>query len=136
MHRSVRRVPDSQRLLVKVHRVLKHQATFIACVDALWSPYRIYRNIQFAISRRGKRYARILNLIELKRIMTAYGFTIEKFFGDVLLAQVITRLLYEPKGKVLADKVLNATQPLDRHLTNLPFLKSLSEHYIVEARKE
>jgi len=129
-------VPDSHRLLVEAHRVLKHQATFIACLDSLWSPSRIHTNVQFAISRRRKKHARISNCIELKRSLTACDFIIEKFFGDVLLAQVMTRLLYEPKGKVSADKVLKATQPLDSHLTHLPLFKSLSEHYIIDARKK
>ena len=129
-------VPDSQRLLVEANRVLKHQARLIVCADALWSPYRIFRNIQFAISRRGKRYARIFNSRELQRTFTTCGFQVEKFFGDVLLAQIITRLLFDPKATVLADKVLKATQPLDHHLTNMPLLKSLSAHYIIEARKE
>jgi len=129
-------VPDSHRLLVEVNRVLKHQARLIVCVDALWSPYRVYRKIQGFIGRRRKRYARIFNSRELQHVLATSGFTVEKFFGDILLAQVVTRLLFDPKGKVLADKVLKATQPLDRHLTNLPLLKSLSAHYIIEARKE
>jgi len=129
-------VPDSYRLLVEASRVLKHQARFIGCVGALWSPSRVCRNIQSAIIRRGKKRARIPNALELKRTLTACGFIIEKFFGDVILAQVFTHLLYEPEGKVLADKVLKITQPLDRHLTKLPILKSLSDHYIIEARKK
>ncbi len=129
-------VPDSHRLLVEANRVLKPQARFIACVDALWSPYRICRNIQSAITYCGKRHARFLNSLELKRTLMAGGFMIEKFFGDVMLAQVISHLLYEPKGKVSADRFLRVTQPLDRHLTNLPILKCLSEHYIIDARKK
>jgi SAM-dependent methyltransferase len=129
-------VLDSHRLLAEANRVLKHQATFIACVDALWSPYRIYRTIQLAASHCGKRYARIFNYLELKRTVIACDFIIEKFIGDVLLGQVIARLLYEPKGKAIADKVLKATQPLDSRLTDLPLFKSLSEHYIIEARKK
>jgi len=128
-------VPDSHRLLVEANRVLKHQAKLIVCEDALWSPYRIYRKIQGFFGRSGKRYARIFSSRELQRTLTTSGFIIEKFFGDVLLAQSVTRLLFEPKGIVLADKVLKATQPLDRRLTNLPLLKSLSAHYIIEARK-
>jgi hypothetical protein len=129
-------VPDSDKLLVEANRVLKHQAKIIVCVDALWSPYRIFRKIQFAVGRRGKRYARVFNSRELERAFTTSGFVVERFFGDVLLAQVITRLLFDPKAKALAEKVLKATQPFDRHLTNLPLLRSLSEHYIIEARKE
>jgi len=115
---------------------VKHQAKLVVCVDALWSPYRIYRKIQLAVSRCGKRYARIFNARELQRVFTKSGFAVEKFFGDVLLAQVITRSLFDPKAIVLADTVLEATQPIDRHLTNLPYLKSLSAHYIIEARKK
>jgi len=129
-------VPDSDRLLVETNRVLKHQAKLVVCVDALWSPYRIYRKIQLAVSRREKRYARIFNSRELQRALTVCGFVVEKFFGDVLLAQVITHLLFDPKATVLSSKVLKVTQPLDGHLTNLPLLKSLSAHYIIEARKE
>lgn len=129
-------VPDSHRLLAEANRVLKHQAKLIVCVDALWNPYRIYRKMQFAVSRSRKSYSRPFNSRELQRAFTTYGYVVEKFFGDVLLAQVVTRLLFEPKATVLADKVLKATQPLDRYLTNLPLLKSLSAHYIVEARKE
>ena len=128
-------VPDSSRLLVEINRVLKHQAKLIVCVDAIWSPYRIYRKTQSILTRRVKRYARIFNSRELKRVFMACGFIVEKFFGDILLAQVITRLLFDPKATVLANKVLKATQPFDRHLTNLPLFKSLSAHYIVEARK-
>jgi len=129
-------VPDCHRFLIEANRVIKQQASFIACVDALWSPYRIYRNIKFAISRPRKRLVRILNLVELKRTLTSCGFTIEKFFGDVMLAQVIAHSLYEARGKVLALKVLRATQLLDPYLTNMPLFKSLSEHYIIEARKK
>jgi len=129
-------VPDSDRLLVEINRVLKHQAKLIVCVDALWSPYRIYRKIQLAVSRCGKRYARIFSARELQRVFTKCGFAVEKFFGDVLLAQVITHSLFDPKTIVLADTVLKATQLIDRHLTNLPYLKSLSAHYIIEARKK
>jgi len=129
-------VPDSHKLLFEANRVLKHQARLIVCVDALWSPYRIYRKIQFAVSRRGKRYARIYQSRELKRAFTTSGFVVEKFFGDVLLAQLATRLLFDPKRTVLADKVLKLTQPLDRGLTSLPILKSLSVHYIIEAKKK
>jgi len=128
-------VPDSQKLLVETNRVLKHQAKLIVCADALWSPYRIYRKIQLATRRRGKRYARIFNARELQQVLTTCGFRVEKFFGDVLLAQIITRLLFDPKAAVFGDIVLKATQPFDRHLTNLPFIKSLSAHYIIKARK-
>ena len=129
-------VPDSYRLLAEANRVLKHQAKLIVCVDALWNPYRIYRKIQRFIGRSGKRYARVPNSRELQRALAICGYVVEKFFGDVLLAQIITRLLFDPKATVLADKVLKATQPIDRYLTNLPLLKSLSAHYIIEARKE
>lgn len=128
-------VPDSLRLLDEVNRVLKHQAKLIICVDALWSPYRIYRKMQLAIGHQ-KRYACILNSRELQHTLAACGFVVKKFFGDVLLAQVITRLLFDPKATALADKVLKATQPFDRHLTNLPLIKYLSAHYIIEARKK
>jgi len=64
------------------------------------------------------------------------GFVVERFFGDILLAQVLTRLLFDPKRTVLAGKVLKATQPMDSYLTNLPLLKSLSAHYIIEAKKK
>jgi len=106
-------VPDSHKLLIEANRVVKHQAKLIVCVDAPWSPYS-----------------------ELQRAFTRSGFVVEKFFGDILLAQVVARLLFDPEKTVLADKVLKATQPFDRHLTNLPFLKSLSAHFIIEARKE
>jgi len=129
-------VPVSYGVLFEAHRVLKRQAKLILCVDALWSPYRVFRKIQAFVGRSGKRYSRIFNSRELQRELTTCGFTVEKFFGDVLLAQVVTRLLFDPKTTVLADKVLKATQPLDRHLTNLPLLKSLSAHYIIEARKK
>jgi len=129
-------VPDYDKLLGEVNRVLKHQAKLIVCVDALWSPYRIYRKVQLAVSQRQKRYSRVLNSMELQRAFKACGFAIEKFFGDILLAQVITRQLFDPETTVLADRVLKATQPLDRYLTNMPLLKSLSAHYIIEARKE
>jgi len=129
-------VPGSHRLLVEANRVLKHQATFIACIDALWSPYRISRNVQLVVSHRRRRHARISNYKELKRTLTTCNFIIEKFFGDVLFAQIISHWLYEPKEKALAGKVLKATQPIDRHLTNMPLVKSLSEHYIIEARKK
>jgi len=112
-------VPDSHKLLVEAGRVLKQKAKLIVCVDTLGSPF-----------------ARIHNSKELQHAFTTCGFVVEKFFGDVLLAQVVTRLLFDPKATVLADKVLKATQPLDRRLTNLPLLKSLSAHYIIEARKE
>ena len=128
-------VPDSYSLLVEVNRVLRHQAKLIVCVDALWSPYRVYREAQFVLGRRRKRYARIFNSREL-RAFKLCGFVVEKFFGDVLLAQVITRLLFDPNATALANKILKVTQLLDRHLTNLPLLKSLSAHYIIEARKE
>jgi len=129
-------VPDSHKLLAEACRVLKHQAKLIVCVDALWNPYRIYRKIQRALSRRGKRYARIYNSRELQLLFTRCGFVIEKFFGDILLAQVFTSLLFDPKAIILADKVLKTTQPIDCHLTSLPLLKSLSAHYIIEARKK
>jgi len=129
-------VPDSNKLLVEANRVLKHQAKLIVCTDALWSPYRIYRKVQGAVSRGGKRYARIFNSRELQRAFATSGFVVEKFLGDVLLAQVITRLLYNPKATVFANEVLKATQPLDRRLLNLSLLKSLSAHYIIEARKK
>ncbi len=129
-------VPDSHGLLAEVNRLLKRQGKLIVCVDALWSPCRIYRKIQFGVSRRGKRYTQIFSSRKLQRAFVVNGFVVEKFFGDVLLAQVITRLLFDPKARVLAGKVLKATQPLDRLLTNLPVLKSLSSHYIIEARKE
>jgi len=129
-------VPDSQRLLFEANRVLKHQAKLIICVDALWGPYRIYRKVQGFIDRSRKRYSRIFNSRELYLALTACGFVVKRFFGDVLLAQVVTRLLFDPKRTVLANKVLKVTQPLDRYLTNLPLLKSLSAHYIIEARKE
>lgn len=112
-------VPDSHKLLVEACRVLKHKAKLIVCVDTLGSPF-----------------ARIHNSRELQHAFTTCGFVVEKFFGDVLLAQVVTRLLFDPKATVLADKFLKVTQPLDRRLTNLPLLKSLSAHYIIEARKE
>jgi len=127
-------VPDSYRFLAEANKVLKHQAKLIVCVDAP-SPYRIYRKIQRFMGRSGKRYARVLNSRELQQALKTCGYAVEKFFGDVLLAQVITRLLFDPKAIVLAGKVLKATQPIDRHLTNLPLLKSLSAHYIIEARK-
>jgi len=129
-------VPDSRRLLVDANRVLKHRARLILCTDALWSPYRIYRKGQSYVYRREKRYAPIFSSRELQRTLTRCGFIVGRFFGDVLLAQVITRLLYEPKGLVLSEKVLKVTQPLDRHLTNLPLIKSLSAHYIIEAMKK
>jgi len=130
-------VPDSHKLLVETNRVIKHQAKLIVCVDALWSPYRIYRKIQgVAGDPSGRRYASIFSSRELQQVLTTCGFMVEEFLGDVLLAQVITRLLYEPRGRLLADKVLRVTQPLDRRLTSLPLLKSLSAHYIIDARKK
>jgi len=129
-------VPNFHRLLTETGRVLKHQGKLILCVDALWSPYRIYKNIKFAIVHHRKRIVRILTIMELNRTLRTCGFIVERFFGDVLLAQVIAHLLYEPKAKVLANNVLKLTQPLDRYLTNLLILKTFSEHYIIEARKK
>jgi len=128
-------VPDSHRLLVEASRVLKHQAKLVLCVDALWSPYRIYRETQGVIGGE-KRNSRSFNSRELKLALTGCGFVLEKFLGDVLLAQVVLRSLFDPRRTVWTDKVLRATQPLDRRLTNLPLLKSLSAHYIMEAKKK
>jgi ubiquinone/menaquinone biosynthesis C-methylase UbiE len=50
-----------------------------------------------------------------------------------LLRLESTRL---PKWKTLANKVLRMTEPIDSHLRNLPILRFLSEHYIIEARKK
>jgi len=50
-----------------------------------------------------------------------------------LLRLESTRL---PKWKTFANKVLRMTEPVDSHLRNLPILRFLSEHYIIEARKK
>jgi len=73
-------VPDSYRLLAEINRVLRHRAKLIVCVDALWSPYRIYRKAQFVLIRRRKRYSRIFNSRELQRAFITCGFVVEKFF--------------------------------------------------------
>jgi len=125
-------VPDPLRLLVETNRVLKRQAKLLICVDAVWNPYR---KPQPAITR-GSRYNRITGSKELQRKLRAAGFIVEKFFGDILLAQVVSNLLFDPKANVLAGRILKATQPLDRCLTNLPLLKFLSAHYIIEATKK
>jgi len=125
-------VPDPPRVLVETSRVLKRQAKLIVCVDALWKPCR---KAQLAVTR-GSRYNRIMGSRELQHKLRAAGFIVEKFFGDVLLAQVFSDLLFDPKAKVLANRILKATQPFDRCLTNLPLLKFLSAHYIIEARKK
>jgi len=125
-------VADPLRLLVETNRVLKRQAKLIICVDAVWNPYR---KAQLAVAR-GNKYNRITGSRELQRELRAAGLIVEKFFGDILLAQVASDLLFDPKAKVLANKILKATQPLDRRLMNLPLLKFLSAHYIIEARKK
>jgi len=125
-------VPDPLRVLVETSRVLKRQAKLIVCLDALWNPYR---KAQLA-STRGNIYNRITGSRELQHKLRAAGFIVEKFFGDVLLAQVFSDLLFDPKDKVLANRILKATQPFDRCLTNLPLLRFLSAHYIIEARKK
>jgi len=125
-------VPDPLRLMVETNRVLKRQAKLIICVDAVWNPYR---KAQPALTR-GNKHNRITGSKELQRKLRASGFIVEKFFGDILLAQVVSNLLFDPKAQVLANRILKATQPLDRCLTNLPLLKSLSAHYIIEARKK
>jgi len=116
-------IPDPHRLLVEANRVLKCQANLIVCVDALWSRSR-------------RRYARIFGSKKLQQAFTACGFVVKAFFGDILLAQVFMHLLFDPKRTVLAAKVLEATQPLDRRIANLPLLRSLSAHYIIEAKKK
>jgi len=125
-------VPDPLRVLVETYRVLKRQAKLIVCVDSYWNPYR---KAQLAVAP-GSRYNRIMGSRELQHKLRATGFIVEKFFGDVLLGQVFSDLLFDPKAKALANKILNATQPFDRCLTNLPLLKFLSAHYIIEARKK
>jgi ubiquinone/menaquinone biosynthesis C-methylase UbiE len=128
-------VPDAQKLLHETSRVLIKQAKLIICVDALWSPYRIYRKVQFLINARRKRYSRIISARELRQTLTMSGFVVETFFGDVLLAQILTHLLFDPKATRLANTILKATQPFDRRLANLPFVKSFYAHYIVKAKK-
>jgi ubiquinone/menaquinone biosynthesis C-methylase UbiE len=128
-------LPNPLRALIDAHRVLKNEARLIICVDSLWSPYRIYRKVQGLVGRSTRKQSRILNSIELEHMLTACGFAVEQFFGDILLAQITMRIMYEPRGVMLANRVLKATQPIDRYLTNLPYLKSLSAYYIIEARK-
>jgi ubiquinone/menaquinone biosynthesis C-methylase UbiE len=53
-------LPDKYRLLLEAHRVLRYDATFIACVDAAWSPYRFIRNVQFAFGCHRRRNANLL----------------------------------------------------------------------------
>jgi len=125
-------VPDPLRLLVETNKVLKPQAKLIICVDAVWNPYR---KAQPTITR-GNKEKRITGSKELQHKLRAAGFIVEKFFGDILLAQVVSNLLFDPKANVLAGRILKATQPLDRCLTNLPLLKFLSAHYIIEATKK
>jgi len=125
-------IPDPLRLLVETNRVLKRRAKLIICVDAVWNPYR---KAQPAVTR-GSRYNRITGSRELQHKLRTAGFIVEKFFGDILLAQVVSNLLFDPKAQVLANRILKTTQPLDRCLTNLPLLKFLSAHYVIEARKK
>jgi ubiquinone/menaquinone biosynthesis C-methylase UbiE len=127
--------PNPHRALSDANRVLKNQARLIICVDSLWSPYRIYRKAQRLTSHSTRKQSRIVNSTELEHLLTACGFAVERFFGDILLGQIIMRMMYEPRRIVLAKRVLKVTQPIDRYLTDLPFLKSLSAHYIIEARK-
>jgi ubiquinone/menaquinone biosynthesis C-methylase UbiE len=125
-------VGDPLRLLVETGRVLKPRAKLIACVDAPWNPYR---KIQLATTR-GNIYNRITGSRELQHKFKASGFIVTKFFGDVLLAQVVSNLLFDPNAAVLANRILKATRPFDSLLANLPLLKFFSAHYIIEARKK
>jgi len=125
-------VPDPLRLLVETSRVLKRQAKLIACVDATWSPYRKAQPAAI----RGNRYNRITGSRELQHKLRASGFIVTKFFGDVLLGQVFSDLLFDPIAVVLANRILKATRPFDSLLTNLPLIKFLSAHYVIEARKK
>ena len=125
-------VPDPFRLLIETGRVLKRQAKLIACVDAPWNPYRKAQ----LVATCGNRYNRIRGSRELQHKLRASGFVVRKFFGDFLLAQVVSDLLFDPNARVLANRILRATQPFDSLLTNLPIIKFLSAHYIIEARKK
>jgi len=127
-------VPNYHRLLAEARRVLKPDGRLFACVDSLWSPYRLFRLGQ-RLTRRERGYTHAFSSMELKASLTTRGFRVERLFGDVLLAQVALRLLFDPKGEAVASKVLRMTQPLDYYLTRLPLLKAFSAHYFVEARK-
>jgi len=127
-------VPDYHKLLAEAHRVLKPNGKLVACVDSLWSPYRLFRLGQRLLSPKHG-YSHYFSSRELQANLRARGFRVDKFFGDLLLAQVALRLLFEPKGTAVARRVLRVTQPLDRYLARLPFLKALSAHYFVEASK-
>jgi len=130
-------IPLYNKLLNESYRVLKYGGKLILCIDSLWSPSQICTVVRELLHRRknSKHAPDVLHYRNLTNSMKTEGFVIEKFIGDLLLGQLLTPFLFDPKRNNVAKKMLKVVKPLDFYLTRMWLLKPLSAHYIIQARK-
>jgi SAM-dependent methyltransferase len=130
-------VPSHSQVLNEVYRLLRNEGRLIVCVDSVWAPsFLCTKTLGLIRRRRGRNLGGSLNYKNLADSMKAQGFIIEKFYGDIFLGQMLTSLLFDPRKNYLTKKILKAFQQPNFYLTRLTFIRSLSAHYIIEARKE
>jgi ubiquinone/menaquinone biosynthesis C-methylase UbiE len=130
-------VPSYNQVLNEAYRVVKNEGKFIVCVDSVWAPsFLCTKTLKLIRKRRERNLGGSLNYKNLADSMKGQGFIIEKLYGDIFLGQAITSLLFDPRKNYLTKKIMKVLRPVDFYLTRLVFIKSLSAHYILEARKE
>jgi ubiquinone/menaquinone biosynthesis C-methylase UbiE len=129
-------VPSHNRVLNEAYRVLKNEGKFVVCVDSVWAPsFLCTKTLELIRKRHNRNLGWSLNYKNLADSIRAQGFIIEKFYGDILVGQVLTSLLFDPRRNYLTKKIMKVFRQLDFYLSRLVFIKSLSAHYIIEARK-